>query len=230
MILPLSSRFPHPARVRARFIPPCSPVPAKAPPTGDAWLHEPKLDGYRLQIVKEGHNARLYSRRGNDWTRLLATVAEACRGLPLVLRSSMPSSCCQALPGDPTLPTCTAELALRRRAACGVRVRPVAPGRQGSARTTAHGAPATPNAAARQIGCAVPASGRPSRSSRLTRRRHGDVLSRTSVCSSPALSSAWSKHSQARLCNGEGHPASQVPEHLDQICPRSLLLVAQRGE
>jgi ATP-dependent DNA ligase len=23
-------------------------------PAGDAWLHEPKLDGYRLQVIKEG--------------------------------------------------------------------------------------------------------------------------------------------------------------------------------
>jgi ATP-dependent DNA ligase len=40
--------------VRPRFIPPCNPVPAKALPAGDAWLHEPTLDGYRLQIVKAG--------------------------------------------------------------------------------------------------------------------------------------------------------------------------------
>ena len=25
---------------------------AKSVHTGDAWLHEPKLDGYRLQVVK----------------------------------------------------------------------------------------------------------------------------------------------------------------------------------
>jgi bifunctional non-homologous end joining protein LigD len=64
-----------------RFIPPCSPVPVKAPPTGLAWLHEPKFDGYRLQIIKEGRIVRLYSRRGNDWTRMLATVAEALHGI-----------------------------------------------------------------------------------------------------------------------------------------------------
>jgi ATP-dependent DNA ligase len=38
-----------------------------APPT-EVWLHELKLDGYRLQIIKEGHQVRLYSRRGYDWT------------------------------------------------------------------------------------------------------------------------------------------------------------------
>jgi bifunctional non-homologous end joining protein LigD len=39
-----------------------------AVPRGDDWLHEPKLDGYRFQIVKDGAVLRLYSRRGYDWT------------------------------------------------------------------------------------------------------------------------------------------------------------------
>lgn len=56
-------------------------MPTKVPPSGDAWLHEPKLDGYRLQIIKEGRQVRLYSRRGNDLTKLLATIAEALQGL-----------------------------------------------------------------------------------------------------------------------------------------------------
>jgi bifunctional non-homologous end joining protein LigD len=44
-------------------------------------MHEPKLDGYRLQIIKEGRNVRLYSRRGNDWSRMLARVAGALQGI-----------------------------------------------------------------------------------------------------------------------------------------------------
>jgi bifunctional non-homologous end joining protein LigD len=64
-----------------RFIQPCSPVTAKSVPTGDAWLHEPKLDGYRLQVAKEGRRVRLYSRRGYDWSIRLAVLTEALRGL-----------------------------------------------------------------------------------------------------------------------------------------------------
>ena len=45
-------------------------------PCGNAWLHEPKLDGYRLQIVKDGPALRLYSRSGYDWTKRLASLAE----------------------------------------------------------------------------------------------------------------------------------------------------------
>jgi ATP-dependent DNA ligase len=36
--------------------PPCDPTTAPNVPAGDAWLHEPKLDGYRMQIVKEGQH------------------------------------------------------------------------------------------------------------------------------------------------------------------------------
>jgi hypothetical protein len=61
------------------FIQPCSPVTAKSVATGDAWLHEPKLDGYRLQVAKDGSMLRLYSRR--DWNkRLAALVASPARG------------------------------------------------------------------------------------------------------------------------------------------------------
>jgi bifunctional non-homologous end joining protein LigD len=63
------------------FIRPCSPIRATKPPAGEAWLHEPKLDGYRLQIVKEGRQVRLYSRNGHEWTERLATVTDALQGL-----------------------------------------------------------------------------------------------------------------------------------------------------
>jgi ATP-dependent DNA ligase len=43
------------------FIRPCNPTTARAVPAGDAWLHEPKLDGYRIQIAKEGRAVRLFS-------------------------------------------------------------------------------------------------------------------------------------------------------------------------
>jgi len=65
-----------------RFIQPCSPVTAKSVPDGDDWLHEPKLDGYRLQIAKHGRVLRLYSRRGHDWNRRLSALTEALRGIP----------------------------------------------------------------------------------------------------------------------------------------------------
>jgi bifunctional non-homologous end joining protein LigD len=64
-----------------QFVRPCVPTTAKGIPRGDAWLHEPKLDGYRLQIVKDGPALRLYSRRGYDWTKRLTSLAEALAGI-----------------------------------------------------------------------------------------------------------------------------------------------------
>ena len=60
-----------------KFIRPCIPTTAKAIPHGAAWLHEPKLDGYRFQIVKDGDRVRLYSRNGYEWTKRLASLATA---------------------------------------------------------------------------------------------------------------------------------------------------------
>ena len=38
------------------------------PPSGPEWLHELKLDGYRIGVIVDGGSVRLLSRRGNDWT------------------------------------------------------------------------------------------------------------------------------------------------------------------
>src|SRR5262249_37680900 len=51
-------------------------------PAGDDWLHEPKLDGYRLQVVKSGGKIRPFSRPGNDGTSRLPGSAEALTGIP----------------------------------------------------------------------------------------------------------------------------------------------------
>ena len=45
-----------------------------APPDGDDWLHEIKLDGYRAQLAIGGGDARLYSRGGYDWTDRFASL------------------------------------------------------------------------------------------------------------------------------------------------------------
>ena len=50
------------------FVPPCLPTKTSAPPSGDAWLHEIKHDGFRVIARKDGDCVRLYSRPGNDVT------------------------------------------------------------------------------------------------------------------------------------------------------------------
>jgi bifunctional non-homologous end joining protein LigD len=43
------------------------PTRAEAPPTGDAWLHETKFDGYRLFARLEGRDVRLFGGDHRDW-------------------------------------------------------------------------------------------------------------------------------------------------------------------
>jgi ATP-dependent DNA ligase len=47
-----------------------SPRPASAarPPAGSDWLHEPKWDGFRFQVIKDGRNVRLYSKSGAEYS------------------------------------------------------------------------------------------------------------------------------------------------------------------
>jgi bifunctional non-homologous end joining protein LigD len=48
----------------------------RALPQGAQWEYELKLDGHRLQAIKDGDKVRLYSRRGNDFTRRFPRIAE----------------------------------------------------------------------------------------------------------------------------------------------------------
>jgi bifunctional non-homologous end joining protein LigD len=52
------------------------------PPAGPGWLHEVKHDGFRMLGLKDGKQAKLWSRRGTDYTNKLTRIAEAVRGLP----------------------------------------------------------------------------------------------------------------------------------------------------
>lgn len=54
-----------------------------APPEGDGWLYEIKLDGYRMLARIEDGSCRLFSRNGKDWTARLPAVAEALSTWPV---------------------------------------------------------------------------------------------------------------------------------------------------
>jgi ATP-dependent DNA ligase len=59
------------------FIEPCLPSRTARPPSGTAWLHEIKHDGFRLLARKDGDRVRLYSRHGNDLTYRFPLIVEA---------------------------------------------------------------------------------------------------------------------------------------------------------
>jgi bifunctional non-homologous end joining protein LigD len=44
---------------------------------GDQWLHEIKLDGYRVQIHLNRGRKKVYTRNGLDWTKRFSLIAGA---------------------------------------------------------------------------------------------------------------------------------------------------------
>jgi len=53
------------------------------PPVGDAWVHEVKLDGYRILARIDHGRARLLTRNRLDWTDHFPAIAEAAAALPV---------------------------------------------------------------------------------------------------------------------------------------------------
>lgn len=75
---------PRPRRSSSRapdrppgFIAPCLATLVDTPPSGDDWVHEIKLDGYRLQAHVVDGEARLLTRSGLDWTGRFPSLAKA---------------------------------------------------------------------------------------------------------------------------------------------------------
>lgn len=69
------------------FIPPQLATQADEPPTQTTWLHELKLDGYRIQArldgaSKDGDKVQLLTRTGLDWTHRMKAIAATVAALP----------------------------------------------------------------------------------------------------------------------------------------------------
>jgi bifunctional non-homologous end joining protein LigD len=45
-------------------------------PSGERWLHEIKFDGYRVQLHLANNEIKIYTRRGNDWTKRFKKIAD----------------------------------------------------------------------------------------------------------------------------------------------------------
>lgn len=63
------------------FVEPCLARRQKQVPEGAQWVHEIKLDGYRLQARLDNGNARLITRNNLDWTARFPRVAKAVAAL-----------------------------------------------------------------------------------------------------------------------------------------------------
>jgi bifunctional non-homologous end joining protein LigD len=71
---------------RSAKLPPYRPQLAllvKTPPEGDDWLHELKLDGFRIGVEIDRGRVRLWSRREKEWTDQFPTVVAGAKKLPV---------------------------------------------------------------------------------------------------------------------------------------------------
>jgi bifunctional non-homologous end joining protein LigD len=66
-----------------RAIEPSLATLVSEPPVGSQWLHEIKLDGYRVVCEVARGKARLLTRHGKDWSDRFAPIAAAAAQLPV---------------------------------------------------------------------------------------------------------------------------------------------------
>lgn len=68
-------------RETAKFVPFQLAKVVPAVPAGSEWIHEIKLDGYRIQAVKSGGKLTIFTRNGHDWTDKFGALAKRLDGL-----------------------------------------------------------------------------------------------------------------------------------------------------
>ena len=72
-----------PREPQPEFIQPQLAQETEAPPEGPGWLHELKLDGYRMQARKSPRGVQMLTRSGLDWTYRVPAIADAVAQLPI---------------------------------------------------------------------------------------------------------------------------------------------------
>ena len=72
----------YPKETPPDFIAPQLAIQADAPPSQSGWLHELKLDGYRIQARKNRADVQLLTRTGLDWTHRMKAIAAEIAKLP----------------------------------------------------------------------------------------------------------------------------------------------------
>lgn len=82
---------------------------ATRPPSADSWVHEIKLDGYRIQMRIESGAVTLRTRKGLDWTDRFPAIAKAAAKLPDALIDG--EIVALNANGDPDFPAMQAALA-----------------------------------------------------------------------------------------------------------------------
>jgi bifunctional non-homologous end joining protein LigD len=57
------------------FIEPALATGIEKVPAGDRWIHEIKFDGYRVQVHLANADVKVFTRRGNDWSKRFRKIA-----------------------------------------------------------------------------------------------------------------------------------------------------------
>jgi len=58
------------------FIEPALATSIERLPSGGRWIHEIKFDGYRVQVHLANEAIKVFTRRGNDWTKRFRKIAD----------------------------------------------------------------------------------------------------------------------------------------------------------
>jgi bifunctional non-homologous end joining protein LigD len=87
----------------------------KSPPIGENWVHEAKLDGYRMQMQVRNGRSIFYSRKGLDWTHRFPEIAQACQALGDAIIDG--EACAVGSDGLPTFAGLTDALSAKRTGA-----------------------------------------------------------------------------------------------------------------
>jgi bifunctional non-homologous end joining protein LigD len=72
----------YPKESLPKFVPPQLALQADAPPGEPGWIHELKLDGYRIEARKSKGTVQLLTRTGLDWTHRMKAIATEIERLP----------------------------------------------------------------------------------------------------------------------------------------------------
>ncbi len=81
--LDLSSLSHLPGEKQPTFLKPQLATEVEVPPDATGWIHELKLDGYRMQARKDGSAVQMLTRSGLDWTDRVKSVAAEVARLPV---------------------------------------------------------------------------------------------------------------------------------------------------
>jgi bifunctional non-homologous end joining protein LigD len=72
----------YPKTALPKFVPPQLASQTDTPPEQPGWIHELKLDGYRIEARKSGAKVQLFTRTGLDWTHRMKAIAAEVAKLP----------------------------------------------------------------------------------------------------------------------------------------------------